>query len=435
MWPAPSHSSRLEPGIRLCSLRLCPMEVILSSVPQMIDRGHPAEGFEVIEVVEGREGGVEVRDDGERRRVEHRVDELHHRGRYVAVAERVAVGEHVGDGVAPRARDVDDPVTAVEGAHGATDEAAAEAERQHREQDPAGVQAAGRGRHEGGADDRVAEQLGVVLGQGDDAHPAHRVADDDAASGDRVLDDAAQVVAELLDRAVLLVGAGRPAVAALVVEDRAHLAAVGGALEVPAVEVERVAVDEDDGQVVVGGGHAAEVLRLVDLDVEVDARRRRRPRAARLWSAPNATSSPAARLPMTRFWRAMPTAPAAAARPAAPTTVPKMRPLMLNGWSFRSPRCRLGVRLGVDVPADQPAADAGDDLVADRVARRPPSPGRWARRGRRGRRGRPRSRRRQLAVQVDDELVHAHAAADRPLGVADPDVGACCRRARGTPSP
>ena len=27
---------------------------------------------------------------------------------------------------------------------------------------------------------------------------------------------------------------------------------------------------EDDGQVVVGGGHAAEVLRLVDLDVEVD---------------------------------------------------------------------------------------------------------------------------------------------------------------------
>ena len=35
MWPAPSHSSRLEPGIRLCSLRLWPTEVILSSVPQM----------------------------------------------------------------------------------------------------------------------------------------------------------------------------------------------------------------------------------------------------------------------------------------------------------------------------------------------------------------------------------------------------------------
>ena len=165
-------------------------------------RRHPAEGLEVVEVVEGREGGVEVRDDGERRRVEHRVDELDVSRRVRSVAEGVAVGDHVGDGVAPRAGEVDDPVAAVEGAHGAADEAAAEAERQHREQDPAGVEAAGRGRHEGGTDDRVAEQLGVVLGQGDDAHPAHRVADDDAASGDRVLDDAAQVVAELLDRAV-----------------------------------------------------------------------------------------------------------------------------------------------------------------------------------------------------------------------------------------
>ena len=49
---------------------------------------------------------------------------------------------------------------------------------------------------------------------------------------------------------------------------------------------------------------------------------------------------------MTRFWRAMPTAPAAAARPAAPTTVPKTRPLMLNARSLRSPRhgrrCRCG---------------------------------------------------------------------------------------------
>ena len=35
MCPAPSHSSRLEPGIRLCSLRLWPTQVTLSSVPQM----------------------------------------------------------------------------------------------------------------------------------------------------------------------------------------------------------------------------------------------------------------------------------------------------------------------------------------------------------------------------------------------------------------
>ena len=143
-----------------------------------------------------------------------------------------------------------------------------------------------------------------------------------------------------------------------------------------------------------------------------------------LWSAPNATSSPAARLPMTRFWRAMPTAPAAAARPAAPTTVPKMRPLMLNGWSFRSPRCRRRlVDLGVDVPADQPAADAGHDLVADRVDGVRPVLGRGLAEVTGPEEDDLGPGRRQLAVQVDDELVHAHAAADRSLGVADPDVG------------
>ena len=36
MWPAPSHSTSWEPGIIACSLRLCPMAVTLSRVPQMI---------------------------------------------------------------------------------------------------------------------------------------------------------------------------------------------------------------------------------------------------------------------------------------------------------------------------------------------------------------------------------------------------------------
>ena len=57
-----------------------------------------------------------------------------------------------------------------------------------------------------------------------------------------------QVAAELVDGGVALGRAAGAAVRALVVVDRADQAAVGRALEVPAVEVERVAVAEDDGQ-------------------------------------------------------------------------------------------------------------------------------------------------------------------------------------------
>ena len=81
------------------------------------------------------------------------------------VAEGVAVGDDVGDGVAPGASEVDDPVAAVEGAHGPAEEAAAEAQGQHREEDAAGVEAAGGGGDEGGADDLVAEEVWVLLGQ------------------------------------------------------------------------------------------------------------------------------------------------------------------------------------------------------------------------------------------------------------------------------
>ena len=301
----------------------------------------------MLELVERREGRVEVGDHRERRRVEHRVDELDVAARHRRLAERVAVGDDVGDGVAPRAGDVDDLVAAVEGAHGAPDEPAAEAERQHREQD----RGRGRGRRPWSRSSAAPTTLspnssGCCSASEMTLIPPIEWPTTTHRPGDGVLDDAAQVVAELVDGAVLLVGAGRAAVAALVVEDGAHLAAVGGALEVPAVEVQRVAVHEDHGQVVVGGGHAAEVGRLVDLDVQVDARRRRRPRAARCGARRTPRRSPAARLPMTRFWRAMPTAPAAAARPAAPTTVPKMRPLMLNGVpSGRCPgqvSCRRG---------------------------------------------------------------------------------------------
>src|SRR3712207_8509327 len=61
-----------------------------------------------------------------------------------------------------------------------------------------------------------------------------------------------------LERAALLGRAGGPAVAALVVEDRADLAAVARSLEVPGVEVQRVPVDEDQGERLVRRGRAAE---------------------------------------------------------------------------------------------------------------------------------------------------------------------------------
>ena len=73
---------------------------------------------------------------------------------------------------------------------------AAEPGRQQREQDPAGVEPAGRRRDQRDADDPVAEQLGVLLGQRDDRHAAHRVADqhDRAVAGD-VVEDPLEVAA------------------------------------------------------------------------------------------------------------------------------------------------------------------------------------------------------------------------------------------------
>ena len=73
------------------------------------------------------------------------------------------------------------------------------------EEDPAGVEPAGGGGDQGDADDAVAEELGVLLGEADDAHPAHGVADEHDRAGRGLLDDPQQVVAELLDGRVLLV--------------------------------------------------------------------------------------------------------------------------------------------------------------------------------------------------------------------------------------
>ena len=135
------------------------------------------------------------------------------------------------------------------------------------------VQPAGGRRDERDAGDPVAEQLGVLLGEGYHGHAAHRVPDQDQPSlGGDLVDDLAQVVAELVDGGVAWPGAAAAAVGALVVEHGADQAAVAGPLEVPAVEVERVAVHEHDGHLrgVVAGAASRAALRavLVDLDVE-----------------------------------------------------------------------------------------------------------------------------------------------------------------------
>ena len=75
---------------------------------------------------------------------------------------------------------------------------------------------------------------------------------------------------------VLAVGPPGAAVRALVVEDHPVLAAEGRALEVPAVEVERVAVHEDDGQLAVGYAAAHGVRRRTRRSRRAGRRRRRR---------------------------------------------------------------------------------------------------------------------------------------------------------------
>jgi hypothetical protein len=96
--------------------------------------------------------------------------------------------------------------------------------------------------------------------------------EDDRSVGCGGVDDLLEVAAELLERRVLAVGVTGAAMRALVVVDAADEVPVGGALEVPAVEVEAVAVREDHGHV--GAAEPAQpspgdrLVDLVDLDVE-----------------------------------------------------------------------------------------------------------------------------------------------------------------------
>ena len=190
--------------------------------------------------------------------------------------------------------------------------------------DAMGAQSTGGGRDQRHARDALGEQLGVTLGEGDDRHAAHRVTDqDDLALRRDGLDDAGEVVAELVDRGVLPVGPVRPAVRALVVERHPALAAERLALEVPAVEVERIAVREDQGHVVAGtcdGGRSSSRRTAPPRRPRRGARprRRRSPGPARSAAAPSrsASAAPARRAFTTR--RSTTTPVATAARAAAP---------------------------------------------------------------------------------------------------------------------
>ena len=136
------------------------------------------------------------------------------------------------------------------------------------------LQATGRGRDQRDARDPLGEQLRVPLGEGDDRHAPHRVTDeDDLALRRHRLDHAGEVVTELVDGGVLAVAPLGAPVRALVVERHPVLAPERLALEVPAVEVEGVAVREDERHVLAGlaatSGLRVGVRRhLVDLRVQ-----------------------------------------------------------------------------------------------------------------------------------------------------------------------
>jgi hypothetical protein len=194
---------------------------------------------------------------------------------YLAVAERQPVGRHERHRLADPAEPVDHAVAAREGGDEALRCLAADGRGQQWQDDPVGLHAAGSRRDQPDAHDPVAEDVRVLLGQGDDRHPTHRVADEhDRSVGHRLVDDPHQVAAALLDGGVVLLGATGSPVGTLVEEDRAHQPPVGGPLEVPRVEVEGVAVHEHHRQLRVAApcsqAGATDELRvqLVDLDVQ-----------------------------------------------------------------------------------------------------------------------------------------------------------------------
>ena len=147
MWPAFSHSSRVEPGIRSCSLRLWPIEVSRSAVPQMIVVGTRPSTSTASNLSRPREAREEVGHHLERRLRQHPVDEVDvRRGHLVAEGEQVG-----GDAWRPtgppgvRRRPA---CAAGQGPDGAAGQLATELGGEHRAAGSGRVEAAGGGRDE-----------------------------------------------------------------------------------------------------------------------------------------------------------------------------------------------------------------------------------------------------------------------------------------------
>ena len=244
-------------------------------------------------------------------------------------------------------------------------------------QDAVRSQASGRGGDECHGLYPVREQLRVPLGQGDDRHAAHRVADEyDVALRRHLLDHPRQVVTELFDGRVLTVGPFRTAVRALVVEGHSVLAAERLALEVPAVQVERVAVHEDQCRVVARppfpwayGVTSSTSACSTTPSLQVTSRRGECRAPSRSASAP-----PARRVCTTL--RSTTTPVATAARPAA-ARPPRRTPSVVRSYGVPADsgakRDCVGCSFGLPDPEPGlPAAHPGHDLVVDRAA--PPGP-------------------------------------------------------------
>ena len=127
-------------------------------------------------------------------------------------------------------------------------------------------QPAGGGTDERDPGDALTDQLGVLLGEGHEGHPAHGVpGQHDRTRGGHVVQDREQVLPELLDGGPLGRRTARATVTALVVGDDPEVGAGGDErsdLVVPQAVGQHVAVGQHDG----GGG----VLGTTHLDVEQD---------------------------------------------------------------------------------------------------------------------------------------------------------------------
>ena len=183
MWPAPSHSTSCGAGDAARRiLRLCPIEVSLSSVPQMIVVGTARTALRCVELVE-------------RRRSSGRTPRARRTASPASISSRNStyacghVRRRTRTGRATRKPMFEpEPAQPRRPARGGPGQrrrpAAARPARRRRRaasgtNDPVRSQPAGGGRDQGDAGDPVAEQLGVLLGERDDRHAAHRVADQD----------------------------------------------------------------------------------------------------------------------------------------------------------------------------------------------------------------------------------------------------------------